>query len=173
MEFLIELIFSLFSNWSAATAGRIAPGQAGVDAKEIAPAGEFVESTLLVALADVALDFSPVSNEVIIVVILMVEADAEAVVIKVLHGNRLVARQEVRVAYARAVGIERPHVPRLAVVPDGKGFARKVAYPCAYQGLGVCRIRRRVIDVVGACGEAQYHDGHRHQKGNLFHIFVS
>ena len=85
MEFLIELIFSLFSNWSAATAGRIAPGQAGVDAKEIAPAGEFVEGTLLVALADIALNGIPSTNEVVIIVILMVEADAETVVVEVLH----------------------------------------------------------------------------------------
>ena len=55
-------------------------------------------------------------------------------------------------AYENActVVVERPHVPRLSVVPNGKGFARKVADPCTQQGLGVCRIRRRVVDVVGA-----------------------
>ena len=72
-------------NWSAATAGGIAPGQAGVDAEEIAPAGEFVEGTLLVARTDITLNGIPSTNEVIIVVILMVEADAETVVVEVLH----------------------------------------------------------------------------------------
>ena len=50
----------------------------------------------------------------------------------VLHGDRLLARQEVRVAHARAVGIEHPHVPRLSVAPNGKSLAREVAYPCAH-----------------------------------------
>lgn len=79
----VGLLFLLYC--SAATAGRIAPRLGVVDAEEIAPASEFVEGTLLIALANVALNGFPVSNEVVVVVCLMVEADAEAVVVEVLH----------------------------------------------------------------------------------------
>jgi hypothetical protein len=88
--------------WSAATAGGIAPGQAGVNAEEVAPAGEFVEGTLLIALADVALDVSPGTNEVVIVVCLMVDADAEAVVVEVLHAPVDVSVLEDGLAEGRA-----------------------------------------------------------------------
>ena len=80
----------------------------------------------------------------------------------VLQGHGLVVAGEVHVAYARAIGVECPHVPRLAVGPHGVSLARQVADPGAHQGLAVRRLRCRVVVVVtGAC--RQHHHCH-HQR---------
>ena len=90
-----------------------------------------------------------------------------------LHGNRFLASHEVRVAHTRAVDIERPHIPRLAVVPKGKSLASEVANPCTRQGLGVCRIYHRwVVVAFGAGAESQRNDDHRYQIEPLCHIVI-
>ena len=85
--FFIHFLVHIFSraNGPAATTGGIAPGQTGVDAEEVAPAGQFVECTLLIALADVAFYGTSGSDEVEIVEDLVIEADTEAVVVEVLY----------------------------------------------------------------------------------------
>ena len=62
----------------------ITEGYLFVDAEEIAPASQFVEGTLLVAVTDIGLIGEACADEVVVVVELRVEADAERIVVQML-----------------------------------------------------------------------------------------
>ena len=81
----VGLLFLLYC--STATAGRIAPRQPRIDAEEVAPASQFVEGTLLIAFADVDFPIPGVTlaYHVNVPEELVIETDAETVVVKVLY----------------------------------------------------------------------------------------
>ena len=84
----VGLLFLLYC--ATATAGRIAPRQPRIDAEEVAPAGQFVEGTLLIAFADVDFPVPGIlsgTNVIIIIEHLMIETDTETVVVKVLYAR--------------------------------------------------------------------------------------
>ena len=81
----VGLLFLLYC--STATAGRIAPRQPRIDAEEVAPASQFVKGTLLIAFADVDFPIPGVTLAYYVNVPeeLVIETDAETVVVKVLY----------------------------------------------------------------------------------------
>ena len=83
-SFVYNKLLTLFIQWTTTLGRWIVNGKCFIDTEEVAPAGQLMEVALLVTIVNIGSYLVTSTNKVIGVVELMVETDAEGVVVQVL-----------------------------------------------------------------------------------------